>query len=343
MKKVFLFLLIILLFTGIYFHSLLGYAITQGIGQIRITFGARPINKVLLDPSVADSLKRKLRLVLEIKKFAVDSLGLKDSKNYSTFYDQKGKPVLWVVTASEKYRLQQFEWDFPVIGKVPYKGFFKKENAIAEENKLIERSYDTHVGTTSGWSTLGWFRDPVLSGMLRHSEGELANLIIHEMTHASLYLIDSADFNENIASFTGEFGSLYFLEKKYGKDSKEYTDHKNKLRDEKIFNDGISKGVKKLEMLYLSFNESMPDSEKDILKFSMIGQIFEEAESDSLFENAEKTKFRKRDKLPNNAYFLDFIRYDSRKNLFEEELQTSFGSDFKKYFSYLKDRIQNRK
>ena len=108
--------------------------------------------------------------------------------------------------------MRAYEWSFPFLGRVPYKGFFDRGAAIEEDSLLRLKGYDTGIGNIRGWSTLGWFKDPILSGMLENSEGALANLIIHELWHGTLYVKDSADFNENLASFAGEQGALLFLQ-----------------------------------------------------------------------------------------------------------------------------------
>jgi predicted aminopeptidase len=67
------------------------------------------------DPTFPDSLKARLELINEIRKYAIDSLGLKDTENYKTLYDQKGEEVMWVVMASEPFALKPKEWTFPVV------------------------------------------------------------------------------------------------------------------------------------------------------------------------------------------------------------------------------------
>src|SRR3954470_9178535 len=112
-KKITLFILSIVLLTSLGYRNLIGYGIAQLQGQLHIVYNSRPVDEVLQDKSVADSIKQKLLLIRDIKKFAVDSLGLKNSENYNTFYDQKGKPVLWVITACEPFSMKQYEWHFP--------------------------------------------------------------------------------------------------------------------------------------------------------------------------------------------------------------------------------------
>ncbi|HCR54575.1 MAG TPA: aminopeptidase, partial [Cytophagales bacterium] len=184
MKKIALSLLLVLLVLVGYYWSLIVYGINQGLGQMNIIWNARPIEEVLRDPLFPDSLKSKLHIIDEIKAFAIDSLGLKDSENYKTVFDQKGEELMWVVTASAPYQLTPKTWNFPVLGTVPYKGFFSKEKAMDEVSRLQKEGWDVGLRNPGGWSTLGWFTDPILSGMLERNEGDLASLIIHEMVHA---------------------------------------------------------------------------------------------------------------------------------------------------------------
>lgn len=95
-------------------------------------------------------------------------------------------------------------------GIVPYKGYFDLEKAKEEENKLIEKGLDTRLRITAGYSTLGWFSDPVLSPQLRMTEDELVSLVIHELTHATVYFPGDSNFNESYASFVEEIGTEKF-------------------------------------------------------------------------------------------------------------------------------------
>jgi predicted aminopeptidase len=139
MKLIKKILLVFLLFITILFLAnckLISYGVKQGAGQIRMLRKATPIEQMMKDPLVPDSLKQKFLIVEQIKRYAFDSLGLNPSKNYNTFYDQKGQPILWVATACYPYKMETYLWKFPIVGKVPYKGYFKEEGAIKEANRL---------------------------------------------------------------------------------------------------------------------------------------------------------------------------------------------------------------
>ncbi|HTF05393.1 MAG TPA: aminopeptidase, partial [Bacteroidia bacterium] len=211
--------------------DLVTYGICMGKGQMDIVLGARDFQEVYADDSVDVHVKERLRFIEEVREFAFDSIGLTRNDNYTTYYDQKGQRLLYVVTASKPFELKAHLWSFPILGDVPYKGFFNEEKANAESERLKAEGWDVDIGGASGWSTLGWFKDPVLSGMLRMSEGELAELIIHELTHGTIFVKDNVDYNENLAQFVGVEGAKWFLASRYGKDSDELSAYVNGNRD----------------------------------------------------------------------------------------------------------------
>ena len=100
------------------------------------------MEKYLSDPGFPDSLKLRLNLIDEVRKYAIDSLGLKDTRNYRTLYDQQGEEIMWVVMACEPFRLKPKEWKFPIVGSVPYKGYFDKEKAYTLKEELEDEGWD---------------------------------------------------------------------------------------------------------------------------------------------------------------------------------------------------------
>src|SRR6186713_3340535 len=242
----------------IIFRDLLSYAARQGYGQFRIIWNARPVEEFLTDPEFPDSLKARLNFIAEVRRYSVDSLGLKDTENYKTMFDQGGKEIMWVVMACEKFRLKPKEWEFPIVGAVPYKGFFDEKRANDLKQELEKEGWDVVVRNPGGWSTLGWFTDPILSKMLMRSEGDLANLIIHEMSHATIFVKDSIDFNENLATFIGDRGAELFLIHKYGAGAQAYTDYINEDKDYARYVDHMLRGTARLDSLYQTMTAAEP-------------------------------------------------------------------------------------
>ena len=184
-------------------------------GQWQLIQGAEPITELLQKEPYKSQYGTQFQLILAIKCYASDSLDLDTADTYSCLYLPQGKadPSMWVVTAAEPYALSAYLWAFPFIGRLPYKGFFDRSVAKIEEQRLIDLGYDTRVSKAAGWSTLGWIKNPILPQMLRRSAGRLAELVIHELTHNTLYVKEDTDFNENLASFIGKEGAANFLER----------------------------------------------------------------------------------------------------------------------------------
>jgi len=318
----------------LFYHQELLYGIGQAKGQLSILWNTRPVSEVMEDGEVPDSIKQKIRLIDEIKAFARDSLGLNVKDQYTSFYDQKGKPILWVVTASEPFELKAYEWSFPIIGKFSYKGFFDYEKALEEERKMREKGFDTSIDEVGAWSTLGFFSDPILSGMLAKSPGALADVVIHELTHSTLYAKDNVDFNENLASFVGYEGALLFLKYKYGENSPELEEF---LKSEEIgdkFASLVLAHSDSLKSFYKTLGSAMSLQEKKERKEKYLENVTDVLRA-FLLSNGRKVR---KDKKLNNTFFLDYQRYLSRQDEFKVELNTQFNGNFRRYLDHLKKR-----
>lgn len=334
-KRLLLVFLTIIAILVVIYWDLVSYGIRQGKGQLDIVWNARPVAEFLSDPAFPDSLKRKLQLIDEVRKFAIDSLGLKDTENYKTLYDQKGEEIMWVVTACEPFRLEAKQWSFPVVGSVPYKGFFNKEKALALRDELEKEGWDVSIRNPGGWSTLGWFTDPILSKMLERGEGDLANLIIHEMSHSTIFVKDSIDFNENLATFIGDRGAEKFLISKYGSNSKEYLSYINEDVDYLAYVNHMLRGTASLDSLYATMKESDPFEQKKKLKENMIRGIISSLDTLTLSITSPKPSARFKTRLPNNAYFMNFRRYQAKQVDFWEDYRDKFGEDLQEYIRYM--------
>lgn len=291
--------------------ALIRYGLQQAKGQIEIIVNAKPIDEFLEDPDFPDSLKSKLRLSKEVRSFAMDRLKLNHSDNYTKLYDQKGKVLLWNLSACEPYALKPYQWSFPFLGDMPYKGFFDIEKAKKERSILDSLGYDTRIRPVGGWSTLGILNDPILSNMLTRSDGALAELIIHELTHATVFVKNEIEFNENLATFIGERGAEIFLKEKFGDSSQVLLDYQQGRGDGSKLNNHILKGAKLLEQLYSEFsNES--DRVKSQRKYELINEIVNTLDTVSFYNQRYYQLFEKA--KPNNAYFMSFKRYHAKED-----------------------------
>lgn len=330
MKKVALSVLGLLLIISIWQFSLIRYAFVQLIGQLSLIYHTQPIEEVLSDSKFPKENKGKLLLIAEIKKFAVKELGFTANDNYTTFYNQHNQPLMYVVSACPKYSMQEYEWNFPIAGKFSYKGFFRRDMADKEVELRRKEGLDVYLGTASGWSTLGWLKDPVLSGMLNKSEGELSELIIHELTHSFKYDKNSVTFNENLATFVGQKGALKFISMRYGPASSELKSYEALLHDNELFDDRMTRAYYELDSLYKSFDPSISEDQKSKVKQGLINTIINSIKSlDLIDKNRYNFVFEKKNKI-NNAWFASFKRYNTLQREFEKSLIAS-GGDLKKW------------
>lgn len=336
-RRVLLALFVIITVLVIVYWDLVSYGFRQGKGQFIIIWNAKPVEEVLKDQSFPDSLKTKLYLIEKVRKYAIDSLGLKDTENYKTLYDQKGEEIMWVVTACEPFSFRPKEWEFPILGAVPYKGFFSKEKAFTLRNELDKEGWDTSIRNPGGWSTLGWFTDPILSNMLERTEGDLANLIIHEMVHSTIFVKDSVDFNENLATFIGDRGAERFLISAYGIESTEYKTYVNEDQDFTKYSEHMLRGSELLDSLYRSMADEMPIDQKKRLKEESIRRIVHSLDTLTLTINL-KPSDRFKERLPNNTYFMNMKRYQSKQDIFWDELKNDFNGNLRGYISYLSEK-----
>ncbi|MGZ4077431.1 MAG: aminopeptidase [Bacteroidia bacterium] len=331
-------LFLLLLIVCLFWSKLVIYGLTQGEGQLSLVWHSKPIDEIIADPTFPDSLKQKLKLITEVKEYAIDSLGIRRSKNYTTVYDQHNKPILLTVSACEPYSFKAKEWTFPFLGTVSYKGFFDKKEARKEIYRLKQSGYDVDVYSPSGWSTLGWFKDPILSNMLKNSEGSLANLIIHELTHGTLYVKDNVNFNENLANFIGDKGAEKFLLHKFGGESKQYIDYEQKKDDEKIYTDYILKSTGRLDSLYQLMGRGNSEEKTKTEKKLLIQEIVLGVNRLPLHKTKNYFNYTLQSFAEGNVFFMGFTRYDSQYEIFNKEFTELYHSDLKLYLDALKKK-----
>ena len=326
----------LVLVAAVWWHfELLRYGARQAAGQLRIVWEARPVEEVMADAATPDSVREALRFIGRVRRFAVERLGLLETENYRTYYDQQGREIMWVVTACEPYRLQEHTWDFPIVGQVPYKGFLREELAQEEALRLKADSLDVSVRNPDGWSTLGWFRDPILSGMLMRDKGDLASLIIHELAHATIFVRDSVSFNENLASFIGDQGALLFLAESGEPDSAAFTSFIQTDSDYRRFSLHMVQGARSLDTLYERI-AGEPVSVRRRQKEERIRTIVEALDTIS-FHRYGKLSHRYAGRLPNNATFMSFLRYHRMQQDLSAMWTTRFDSDLTRMIRYFRD------
>ncbi len=180
-------------------------------GHLRIMHARHPIVKLLASDTLKPETREKLQMVLDIRKYAVEELGLPESKSYTLCAEIPGEYPGWNVFCTPRFSVEPKTWCFPIAGCVVYHGYFKKERAIAFAEKMKLEGLDVYVSPFTAYSTLGWFTDPILSTNLREDSADLAGLIIHELAHQKVYKSGDSRFSEGFAMTVERNGVVRWL------------------------------------------------------------------------------------------------------------------------------------
>lgn len=227
-----------------------GYLIRSAASQAALLRKRVPLEDALRDPSLSDEQKSKLKIAREAKRFGEEKLGLKKTRNYETFVQLDRPYVSYVVHAAPKNELKPYLWNYPLVGEMPYKGFPTQKEAEEEAADLRAQGLDVHVRGVSAYSTLGWFRDPIFSSMLDYKEHDLVGTILHETTHATIFIRSESSFNERLATFIGNKGAEFFYALRDGPASPKLATITQDNEDERAFSRFISHELNSLELWY---------------------------------------------------------------------------------------------
>jgi predicted aminopeptidase len=195
-------------------------------GQYEILHATRNIREVVTDHDTPARTRRLLAAVRTIKVYG-QSQGLKPTTSYERYANLRRPAAVWVVQGCAPLSFDVRRWSFPLVGGVPYAGFFDERAARRYADALArDEGIDVDVRPASAFSTLGWFHDPILSTMIGSGDealGDLANVVLHESVHATLYVNDQSPFNESLASFVADRITEPWLTSVLGADAPETT------------------------------------------------------------------------------------------------------------------------
>jgi predicted aminopeptidase len=188
-----------------------GYLVRAGWAEARLLLRREPIAALLAREDLAPGLRERLELALAVREFAGGALGLRVGDSYTTFAEVPHDATVYVVSAARRDRLETYVWRYPLVGPLPYRGFFTRRAADAAAGELAARDLDVEVRPALAFSTLGWFADPLLSTIAAERPVALADTILHELFHATLFVPGAAAFNESAANFVGQRGAVAFF------------------------------------------------------------------------------------------------------------------------------------
>jgi predicted aminopeptidase len=321
----------LLLFSG----CRLSYLFQVAAGQYQLLNGAVPVEEAIKNDSLTQNQREHLALVQRIKEFGETELGLKKTSSYQTVNLDPRQPTIYVVSACPKDRLYPVTWWFPVVGDMPYLGFFDLESARAEKQKLLEKDMDAFIGMTEAYSTLGWFKDPLTRNLIGASTLDFVETILHEMAHATFYVKGQGEFNEGLAMLVGKEGALLFMERTFGPSHPLSQEARKSIHDERLFSSFLGSLVDELNHVYgspLSHQEKLAEREKvfaaSLERFKLVKSQF------------QTQRFMPFERAPmNNAFLVSVMVYHRPYLLFEQALHRCDNS-IKHMLLWLKNMAQ---
>src|SRR5688572_5687303 len=175
-------------------------------GQYQIFANGTSIEKLLANTNTPPKLKEKFRLVTRLREFAETELKLPVDGHYNQYVDVKRRFVVWNAHATPQFSLEPKKWWYPVVGRLKYRGFFSEAQAKRYGKQLEKEGFDVYVNGVEAYSTLGWFKDPLLNTFIHHEEMDLAEILFHELAHQKIFASGDTDFNEAFATAVAEVG-----------------------------------------------------------------------------------------------------------------------------------------
>ena len=289
------------------------YLARAGRRMGRLLLRRRSIAKLIADSATPAPLRQRLTLVLAARAYAVDSLGLAVAKTYTTYVDVGRDTLLLVLSASRKDKLREVTWRYPIVGIVPYKGFFKATRARGEADRLDAEGLDVFLRPSGAFSTLGYFSDPLFSTAMSRDTMELVATVIHELAHNTLYVKSQTPFNESFASFVGYRGAEAFFRSR--KDSADATRAAVRWRDERTLDVLWAELARRLDSAYA---QTLSGQELERTRATLFGWARAQL-TGAVGQSLETYDWRWFARAPlNNAVVIAQRLYRMNLNLFEE-------------------------
>jgi len=244
--------------------STLGYYHQSISGHLKLISKRQSIADIVKDTQQDEKLVAQLELAQQLRDFASQHLNLPENESYRSFVELDEPYVTWNVFAAPQFSTTLNQWCFLVVGCVPYRGYFDKQEAEVYAEQIAEQGQDVYVAGVPAYSTLGWFDDPLLSSMIDRGELVTAAYIFHELAHQQFYLKGDGAFNEAFATAVEEIGVSLWLNSQNR--TEEIIRYENLIQQKSIFSDFVKNSRDEFDILYQQeFDTDKMQAEKEIL------------------------------------------------------------------------------
>jgi predicted aminopeptidase len=296
-----------------------GYVLRSGYYQMELLAHRDPVEEALRSHEYTARERASFYVVRDAKAFGRE-IGLAGTANYDTVahdWDHR----IWNVSASHPARFENRTWSFPIVGTVPYLGFFREGQARELGSELAAEGLDVYIRTAGTYSTLGWFEDPILRPMLSWSRYWLANTVLHEMTHATVWIPGSVNFNESFANFVGDVAAFRYLEARFGRESPEFRSAMADVADDEEWTRVLLGLYADLDTVYASDDPTLCKLER---KREVLATLLSRVDASAL---SDKNWYRSVVALGpwNNARLAQFRTYNDDRPAFQALLDAHDG------------------
>jgi predicted aminopeptidase len=298
-----------------------GYVARAARGQAELLWRRVPLDDVLAHDSLGPSERARVTLVRDVKRWGREQAGLAHTDNYETLA-VGWSSTIWNVSACEPLAFEPVQLWFPVVGRVPYLGFFDEGSADRWVGRMRDRGLDVHKRTAGAYSTLGWFRDPLLPGMLEWDEDRLIETLLHELTHSTLWIPGSVTFNESFASFFGEQALLAYLADRWGPDHPRVQQARTRLADDARYQALLHEVFQDLDAVYT--DPALTDRDRQQRKEALLGSLPARG-ARAGFSNPDRFVETLRPAGWNNARLMQFRTYNHSQDWFAALLAAEDG------------------
>lgn len=297
-----------------------GYVVRSAYFQGELMTSRTPVEEVLASDRLSVEQRDRLLQVADIKRFG-EEIGLKPTKNYDTIAIDWDRTI-WNLTACQPLAFKPKTWRFPIVGRVPYLGFFRRADADRWKERLETQGYEVYLRTAGAYSTLGWFRDPILLPMLDWNAFQLADTVLHELVHATLWIKGSVKFNESFANFLGEEAAFRYLKERFGVESPVYIQAVQSKEDLDRWRGLLRQLYADLDTVYR--DETLQVAQKQERKTTLFSGL-EQRVIEAGFHNPARFVATANKQPWNNARLMQYRTYNHNRDRFQALLDGESG------------------